>query len=189
MGIWLGKEARVLCQGITGQAGAFHTKLCAEYGTRMVAGVTPGKIGQKVHGVPVFDTCEQAVRKTGADSSLIFVPARFAADAIFEITNDNEIAALAAALDEAVERESEFATALDELDDLDQLQVILATTTANEARAVLDGALEDLAEAGLTAPTASPSCIWRPNAETGSANVMSMFSAPLTENSRPPIPA
>jgi succinyl-CoA synthetase alpha subunit len=71
-------------QGITGSAGAFHTEQMLAYGSRVVAGVTPGKRGDKVHGVPVFDTVGSAVRETGANCSVIYVPAAFAADAIME---------------------------------------------------------------------------------------------------------
>ncbi len=84
MAILVGKDTRVLVQGITGRDGSFHTKLMLEYGTQVVAGVTPGKGGQEVHGVPVFDTVAEAVENTGANASVIFVPARFAADAILE---------------------------------------------------------------------------------------------------------
>ena len=85
MSILVNKETRVITQGITGSAGAFHTKGCLEYGTKMVGGVTPGKGGQKdPNGLPIFDTVEQAVRETGADASMIFVPPPFAADAIME---------------------------------------------------------------------------------------------------------
>jgi succinyl-CoA synthetase alpha subunit len=84
MGIWLDKETRVICQGITGKAGAFHTKLCMEYGTQMVAGVSPGKAGQNVHDLPVFNSVGDAVKETQADATLIFVPAKFAQDAIQE---------------------------------------------------------------------------------------------------------
>ncbi len=84
MGILVGKDTRLVVQGITGRDGSFHTKLMLEYGTNVVAGVTPGKGGQEVHGVPVFDTVQEAVEKTGANTSVIFVPARFAADAIME---------------------------------------------------------------------------------------------------------
>ncbi len=84
MAILVGKETRVVVQGITGRDGSFHTQLMLEYGTQVVAGVTPGKGGQRVHGVPVFDTVAEAVEKTGANASVIFVPARFAADAILE---------------------------------------------------------------------------------------------------------
>ncbi len=84
MGILVGKDTRLVVQGITGRDGSFHTQLMLEYGTKVVAGVTPGKGGQEVHGVPVFDTVREAVEKTGANTSVIFVPARFAADAIME---------------------------------------------------------------------------------------------------------
>jgi succinyl-CoA synthetase alpha subunit len=84
MSILVGKETRVLVQGITGQAGAFHTEKMLAYGTAVVGGVTPGKAGQRVHGVPVFDTVAEAVKATGANASVIFVPARFAHDAMVE---------------------------------------------------------------------------------------------------------
>ncbi|NPB03849.1 MAG: succinate--CoA ligase subunit alpha [Thermotogae bacterium] len=84
MAILLSKENKVLVQGITGRDGSFHTKLMLDYGTNIVAGVTPGKGGQEVHGVPVFNTVKEAVERTGADTSIIFVPARFAGDAIME---------------------------------------------------------------------------------------------------------
>src|SRR5687768_9888873 len=84
MSILINKETKVLCQGITGKAGAFHTKNCVAYGTKVVGGVTPGKAGETVEGVPVFDTVAEAVEKTGADASMIFVPAPFTADAILE---------------------------------------------------------------------------------------------------------
>ena len=85
MSILVNADTRVICQGITGSAGAFHTKSCLEYGTKMVGGVTPGKGGQKdPNGLPIFDTVEQAVRATGADATMIFVPPPFAADAIME---------------------------------------------------------------------------------------------------------
>jgi succinyl-CoA synthetase alpha subunit len=84
MAILVDRNTRVICQGITGNAGTFHTKGCKEYGTQMVGGVTPGKGGQHVEGVPVFDTVSEAVAKTGANASMIFVPAPFTADAILE---------------------------------------------------------------------------------------------------------
>ena len=85
MSILVNKDTKVICQGITGSAGAFHTKQCLEYGTKMVGGVTPGKGGQKdENGLPIFDTVRQAVESTGADASMIFVPPPFAADAIME---------------------------------------------------------------------------------------------------------
>jgi succinyl-CoA synthetase alpha subunit len=84
MSILIDKNTRVVCQGITGKAGEFHSKNCIEYGTKVVAGVTPGKGGQKVLDVPVFDTVHEAVEKEGADAAMIFVPAAFTADAILE---------------------------------------------------------------------------------------------------------
>lgn len=84
MSILVDENTRVLVQGITGGEGSFHTQRMLEYGTKVVAGVTPGKGGSRVHGVPVFNTVEQAVRETGANTSIIFVPAAFAADAILE---------------------------------------------------------------------------------------------------------
>lgn len=84
MSILVNQETKVICQGITGGAGAFHTKGCLDYGTKMVGGVTPGKGGQTVEDLPVFDTVEQAVAETGATATMIFVPAPFTADAILE---------------------------------------------------------------------------------------------------------
>jgi len=85
MSILVSKRTRVICQGITGSAGAFHTKGCLDYGTRIVGGTTPGKGGQKdANGLPIFDTVQQAVEATGATATMIFVPAPFAADAIME---------------------------------------------------------------------------------------------------------
>jgi succinyl-CoA synthetase alpha subunit len=84
MSILVDKNTRVLCQGITGKAGQFHTKNCIDYGTRVVGGVTPGKGGETALGVPVFDTVAEAVEKTGADATMIFVPPAFTADAILE---------------------------------------------------------------------------------------------------------
>src|SRR4249920_2247832 len=84
MSILVNKNTRVICQGITGKVGQFHTKGCKEYGTQMVGGVTPGKGGETVEGVPVFDTVMEAVEKTGADATMIFVPPAFTADAILE---------------------------------------------------------------------------------------------------------
>lgn len=84
MSILVNKDTRVICQGITGKVGAFHTKGCLEYGTKMVGGVTPGKGGEKVEGLPVFDTVEEAVEKEGANATMIFVPPAFTADAILE---------------------------------------------------------------------------------------------------------
>ncbi|MEK7731960.1 MAG: succinate--CoA ligase subunit alpha [Planctomycetota bacterium] len=88
MSILVNRETAVICQGITGKAGAFHTAGCLEYGTKMVGGVSPGKGGTKSeHGLPVFDTCHDAVAATGADVSMIFVPAAFAADAAMEASD------------------------------------------------------------------------------------------------------
>ena len=84
MSILVHKNTRVICQGITGRAGAFHTKGCLAYGTLMVGGVTPGKGGETFEGLPVFDTVAEAVAKTGANATMIFVPAAFTADAILE---------------------------------------------------------------------------------------------------------
>src|SRR5688500_8038350 len=84
MSILIDKDTRVVCQGITGKAGEFHSRNCIEYGTKFVAGVTPGKGGQTVLDVPVFDTVHEAVEKEGAHAAMIFVPAAFTADAILE---------------------------------------------------------------------------------------------------------
>jgi succinyl-CoA synthetase alpha subunit len=84
MAILVDKETRLLVQGITGREGRFHTEQCAAYGTQVVAGVTPGKAGEDVNGIPVFNTVSEAVAATGANSSMIFVPPAFAADAALE---------------------------------------------------------------------------------------------------------
>lgn len=84
MSVLLNKESRVLIQGFTGSEGSFHASQMIEYGTKVVGGVTPGKGGQMHLGLPVFDTVAQAVKATGADVSVIFVPASFGADAIME---------------------------------------------------------------------------------------------------------
>ncbi|HXK34065.1 MAG TPA: succinate--CoA ligase subunit alpha [Dehalococcoidia bacterium] len=85
MSVLVNKDTRVLVQGITGKEGSFQTQRCIEYGTKVVAGVTPGRGGETTeHGVPVFNTVSQAVRETAADCALIFVPPPFAADAILE---------------------------------------------------------------------------------------------------------
>ena len=84
MSVLLDKKSKVICQGITGSAGLFHSKACRDYGTKMVGGVTPGKGGSEVEGFKVFDTVAEAVQKTGANTTMIFVPALFAADAILE---------------------------------------------------------------------------------------------------------
>jgi len=80
----IGKNTRAIVQGITGSQGRFHTKLMIEYGSKIVGGVTPGRGGQEVEGVPVFDTIEEAKKATGADASIIYVPAPFALDAALE---------------------------------------------------------------------------------------------------------
>ena len=85
MSILVDKDTKVIVQGITGRSGRFHTQQCVEYGTQIVAGVTPGRGGSDVDGIPVYDTVSEAVEATGADTSVIFVPARFdAADSIME---------------------------------------------------------------------------------------------------------
>ena len=84
MAVLVNKETRLIVQGITGKEGTFHAKGCAEYGTKVVGGVTPGKGGTTHEGWPVFDTVAQAVEKTGANATVIFVPPPFAADAILE---------------------------------------------------------------------------------------------------------
>ena len=84
MSILVGERTRLVVQGITGNEGTFHTLRNRTYGTQVVAGVTPGKAGQDVEGIPVFDTVAEAVREAGANTSLIFVPPRFAAEAILE---------------------------------------------------------------------------------------------------------
>jgi len=84
MSILVNKDTKVICQGITGKSGEFHSKNCLEYGTQLVGGVTPGKGGQEALGLPVFDTCVEAVEKTGADATMIFVPPPFTGDAILE---------------------------------------------------------------------------------------------------------
>ncbi len=85
MSILVNQNTKVICQGITGSAGAFHTKGCLDYGTKMVGGVTPGKGGQKdANGLPIFDSVHAAVQATGADATMIFVPPAFAGDAVLE---------------------------------------------------------------------------------------------------------
>jgi succinyl-CoA synthetase alpha subunit len=84
MSIFVDKETRVLVQGITGREGQFHTRNCVAYGTKVVAGVTPGKGGQKMDDIPVYNTVQEAVNETRANCSLIFVPPAFAADAMLE---------------------------------------------------------------------------------------------------------
>src|SRR5213592_27124 len=85
MSILVNQDTKVICQGITGAAGAFHTKQCLDYGTKMVGGVTPGKGGQKdANGLPIFNTVREAIAATGANATMIFVPPPFAADSIME---------------------------------------------------------------------------------------------------------
>ena len=84
MSILVNKDSKVVCQGITGNQGSFHAEQCIAYGTRVVAGVTPGRGGEEHLGVPVYNTMRDAVSETGADVSMIYVPAPFAADAILE---------------------------------------------------------------------------------------------------------
>jgi len=85
MAILVDENTKVIVQGITGKEGSFHTKLMLDYGTKIVAGVTPGKKGLEIHGVPVYDTVEEAVEEhPEANASVVFVPARFAADAAYE---------------------------------------------------------------------------------------------------------
>ncbi len=84
MSILVDKNTRLVVQGITGRDGAFHTKQMLAYGTKVVAGVTPGKGGEKIEGVPVFNSVKEAVEKTRANTSVIYVPSKFAADAVYE---------------------------------------------------------------------------------------------------------
>lgn len=84
MSIWVDKNTRLMVQGITGREGQFHTLACKAYGTNVVAGVTPGKGGQNVEGIPVFNTVAKAIRETGANAAMVFVPPAFCADAILE---------------------------------------------------------------------------------------------------------
>lgn len=89
MSILVGKNTRLLVQGLTGREGSFHALQMKEYGTNVVGGITPGKGGEWVHGIPVFDTVKEAVNATDANTSIIYVPARFAADAIMEAADAN----------------------------------------------------------------------------------------------------
>jgi succinyl-CoA synthetase alpha subunit len=84
MSVLVGKDTKLIVQGVTGRDGSFHAKAMKEYGTQVVGGVTPGKAGQNVDGIPVFNTVEDAVAKTGANASVIYVPPLFASDAILE---------------------------------------------------------------------------------------------------------
>jgi succinyl-CoA synthetase alpha subunit len=94
MSIWVGKETRLLVQGLTGREGTFHALASREYGTRVVAGVTPGKGGTSHEGIPVFNTVAEAIAATGSNASMIFVPPPFAADAIVEAA-DSRVAVIA----------------------------------------------------------------------------------------------
>ena len=85
MSILIDANTRVIVQGITGRDGSFHARQMMDYGTRIVAGVTPGKGGQEIHGVPVFNTVAEAAQATGADASVVYVPARFVKDALLEV--------------------------------------------------------------------------------------------------------
>ncbi|MFQ6068722.1 MAG: succinate--CoA ligase subunit alpha [Candidatus Bathyarchaeia archaeon] len=89
MGIIVGRNTRVVVQGITGAQGSFHTRLMLDYGTKIVAGVTPGKGGRKIHGVPVYDTVKEVVQEHDVNASIIFVPAPFAAEAALEALEAN----------------------------------------------------------------------------------------------------
>jgi succinyl-CoA synthetase alpha subunit len=84
MSILINRNTRVICQGFTGKQGTFHSQGCLDYGTKLVGGVTPGRGGEQHLGLPVFDTVREAVAQTGADATMIYVPAAFAADAILE---------------------------------------------------------------------------------------------------------
>src|SRR3984885_13686705 len=84
MSILVDKNTGLICQGITGKAGAFHAEQCKAYGTNLVGGITPGRGGTTTLGVPIFDTCSEAVGATGGNATMIFVPPPFAADAIME---------------------------------------------------------------------------------------------------------
>lgn len=88
MSILVDENTKLLVQGITGREGTFHTEQMLEYGTNVVAGVTPGKAGQEVHGVPVFNSVQEAVEATGANASVIYVPAKFSVDAIYEAVDN-----------------------------------------------------------------------------------------------------
>ena len=87
MSIWVDKNTKLLVQGITGSVGAFHTKQMLEYGTKIVGGVTPGKAGSKIEGVPVFHTVADAVKATGANATVVYVPPAFAGEPTCEATD------------------------------------------------------------------------------------------------------
>ncbi|WP_287585405.1 succinate--CoA ligase subunit alpha [Candidatus Borrarchaeum sp.] len=89
MTILVDKKTKILVQGITGREGQFHTKVMLDYGTQIVAGVTPGKGGQELHGIPVYDYVSEAVEETQATASILFIPARFVADAVYEAIESN----------------------------------------------------------------------------------------------------
>jgi len=89
MTILVDKNSKILVQGISGREGQFHTKIMLEYGSKIVAGVTPGKGGQEVHGVPVYDFISEAVEETEATTSILFIPARFVAEAVYEAIESN----------------------------------------------------------------------------------------------------
>lgn len=89
MSVYIDENTKVIVQGITGSTAMFHTEQMLDYGTKIVGGVTPGRGGTNVHGVPVFNTVEEAVKETGANASVIYVPAPFAADAIMEAADAN----------------------------------------------------------------------------------------------------
>ena len=91
MSVLIGSHTKVICQGITGAQGTFHTEQAIAYGTQMVGGVTPGKGGQTHIGLPVFDTVAEAKDRTGADASVIYVPPPFAADSILERPQHDEV--------------------------------------------------------------------------------------------------
>ena len=82
--VWVDKNTKVICQGMTGKTGSFHTQQAIDYGTQMVGGVTPGKGGQEHLGLPIFNSVEEAMKETGADATAIYAPPPFCGDAIIE---------------------------------------------------------------------------------------------------------